>query len=346
MFNKSIARVAFATALIFAFSACGDDSSGGPSFDGEASSGDTENAADNAVNMMTDITYALNFGSPNVLLAASASAKRLEAEHPGFGGVLSARIAAHGIMMPGLTVTAGAPIQFSSAPGCTIESSGTNGDPFDPYDGNENGIPDDWHVKYVCVEHPPADSTVTTTIEASAKENTASLHGYSSHLSYDLKISDGEGNSVGGQFSMTEELDIRASGVTNDLTSKTREFSTQDGTTEEGQAGEERHVSFDPDGTIVLGDDLPDGDLSFSGKRWYANTDDVSLSFTIKTTTPLAYSAACFDATEPPFTDGTIVGTLNGNSHSASYTVHFTSCGNYTVEVSNTTDPVVSAVTP
>lgn len=352
MRSTFLGRAALAGTLLFAIGACGDSGgSSGPDFDDEATTADTEAAADDAAGMMTGITFALNFGQPNVFLAASASAQRVLARHPEFGGNLAAGIRTRGITMPGLTATAGTGFQFSAAAGCTIESSGTDGDPFDPYDGNSNGIPDDWRVKYVCIEKDTTDAentvTYNQTIEISAKENSASIHGYSARLSYKVRISDEEGNANGFEVQGTDALDLRAGSATNDYDFRAREYSTVAGETEEASGGEERHVSFDPDGTISLGSDLPDGDLTFHGRQWYANTDDVSLSFTIETTDPLAYDASCFDSSEPPFTNGTIVGRLNGGAHSAMFTIDFTACGSYTTSVDNTSDePVVVTQRP
>jgi|GEM_PF-1940459 len=346
MRSTFLGRTALASALLFAIGACGDSGSSGPDFDDEATTADTEAAADDAAGLMSDLSYALNFGSPNVFLSANASAKRVLARHPELGGKLAAGIRSNGISMPGLTAAPGAGFQLSAAVGCSVESSGTDGSPFEPYDGNSNGIPDDWHVKYVCTDKDTSDAentiTYSTTIEISAKENTASLHGYSSRLSYKIRIADEEQNAEGVDVTGTDALDIRAGSASNDYVFSVREYSTVAGETEEGSGGEERHVTFDPDGTITLGNDLPDGDLTFRGRQWYANTDDVSLSFSIQTTDPLAYDASCFDATEPPYTDGTIVGRLNGGAHSAMFTVDFTACGNYTITVDNTSDePVV-----
>ena len=74
MLVKTLSRVALSSALIFAFSACGDDSSSGPEFDDEATTAETEEAAGDAAEMMADLTYSLSFGSPQIGLAAPKSA--------------------------------------------------------------------------------------------------------------------------------------------------------------------------------------------------------------------------------------------------------------------------------
>lgn len=347
MRSTFLGRTALASALLFAIGACGDSGgNSGPDFDNEATTAETSDAADAAAGMMTDIAYDLNFGSPDIFLAASASAQRIARKHPELAQGAGARVLAPVIAMPGLSAGADGAIHFSAAVGCTVTSSGSDGDPFDPYDGNSNGIPDDWHAKVVCVSRDTSDSenvvTLTQTVEAAAKENTAALHGFTSSLFYQVKQSDEEGNGSGGEIQLNETLDIRADRASDSYKFKVREWGTTDGHTEEASGGEERSVTFDPDGAIALGSDLPGGDLEVNGRQWFANTDDVSLSFSIQTTDPLAYDASCFDATDPPFTDGTIVGRLNGGSHSAMFTVDFTGCGSYTITVDNTSDePVV-----
>jgi hypothetical protein len=347
MLTKSLSRVALASALIFAFSACGDDSSG-TDFDDEATTAETEDAAEGAADLATSAASSLNFGGPNVLLAASASAEEFAAAHP-----LTARILAeHGlsaaVSMPGVIGVRGAGLQAVAAVGCSVSGHGADGsDPFEPYDGNLNGIPDDWGIKYTCVAKDSSDTsnvvTQTQTIELSVKENTASLHGFDASMDYVVRISEEEGDAFGIEYHGNEQLDIRSSSAHHDYSFRARGFNTVAGETEEESGGESWDATFDPDGSIALGSDLPDGELEFTGKNWFANSDDVSLSFTIDTPEALAYSAACADVDDnPPFTDGQIRGRLNGGSHSASFLISITDCGSYTVEVDNTSDePVV-----
>jgi hypothetical protein len=343
MHTKALSRLAVTGALVFAIGACGDSGSGGPEFDGEATTDETWTAAEDAAEAFGDAMHALNFGDPDIeiLAAASASAERLAARHPEFGGRFFAQARAQGFRAPGLTTTRDG-IQLVAAPGCRVEASGTDGGPFDPYDGNDNGIPDDWHVKIVCVQQDSTDpgnvETVTQTQEIAVKENTDALHGFSARALLSIRGVQEDGNSGELRVEATQALAIKADGVDEDHTFKARLASTAEGDAFESQGGEERHVSFDPASPIALGSDLPDGDLTIDGRQWFANTDDVSLSFSIETTDPMAYDAACLGVTHPPFTDGTIVGRLNGNSNSARFQVDFTACGDYTIEVDNTSD--------
>ena len=345
MLTKSLSRVALASALIFAFSACGDDSPSGPAFDDEATTAETEEMAEGAADLATDVAGALNFGTPSIFIAAPAAIAEFSAKHPmatRSPGALAAKL-------PTLAPRgAGFALQASAADGCSVEGHGADGsDPFEPYDGNENGIPDDWRIKVVCVETDSSDTahvwTYTSNQDYSVKENSASLYGYDAAVILILRATDEDHNSEGIEFRGSDALDLRATSAAHQFAFSIRQHETFDGETVFESGGRNWDASFDPDGTIALGDDIPSGILAFTGKDWYANSDDVSLSFTIDTPESLLYSAACADvADNPPFTNGEIRGRLNGGSHSASFLVSFSDCGTYTVETDNTSDePVV-----
>lgn len=343
---KALSRFAIASAFVFAIGACSDSGSGGPDFDGEATSDETFEAGMGAGEMLADMMYTLNFGSPDIFVATAASARRFTASHPEFGGGLAPRLLDRGPAAPGLSATRGTGLQFVAAPGCSIVSSGTEGDPFDYYDGNGNSIPDDWHVKVVCVMQDSTDpanvTTITQTEEVTVKENSAAIYGYSAKSLFSIKVTDEEGSSAGIQFEGSDVLDIRADRINDHYKFTARGWETTEEGLLEEQGGEERTAAFDPTGTITIESALPDGELTLNGRQWFAATDDLSLSFTLETTEPLEYESACFDVTDPPFSDGTLVGHLNGNANSATFTLAFSDCGDFTVTVDNTSDePVV-----
>jgi hypothetical protein len=344
MLIKSVSRVAMATALIFAFSACGSDSSGGTDFDDSATTGDTEDMAEGSADLATEIASAMDFGSPQIFVAAPAALAAFTAKHP---------MARQSLLESKLLTLAPRSAQFapqlSAAAGCTLEGHGADGsDPFEPYDGNANGIPDDWAVKVVCVSVDSSDTahvwTYTQKQELSVKENGAAIYGYDAAMVLSLRATDDDHNSEGIDFKGSDALDLRGTSAAHHFSFSAREYETFDGVTDEDSGGESWDASFDPDGTIVIGDPLPDGILAFTGKNWYANSDDVSLSFTLDTPTSLLYSAACAEVNDnPPFTQGVIRGRLNGHTGSATFTVTMTDCGVYTVATEHTDDPVVSA---
>jgi len=337
-------RVAMASALMLAFSACGDDASGGPDFDDTATTEDTELMADAARNLAGHIMDQVDFGHPDLLLSLEATVARVRAEHPFTArSPLGARLVRGMSDIPGLVAVPGAPLQLVAAPGCSITSHGSEGDPFDPYDGNENGIPDDWAVAYTCIVLDTSDASNTVThrlrIEISAKENSASLHGYTSHQLYEEKAFDEEGNEEGELYEGEERLDIRAGLATRNGGYHAREWSSIEGVTYEGLYSEMSDASFDPASAISLESPLPNGDLVFTGKRTYWETDDTSLSFSLDTPVTLAFNSECwYTDNTPAFSSGALRGRLNGNGDQATFTVTFNSCGNYTVVTDNTED--------
>jgi hypothetical protein len=252
-----------------------------------------------------------------------------------------------GIQMPGVTFNAAGGIQLSAAPGCTISSWGTDGDPWDWYDGNENGIADDWGIESTCVTKDSSNldniRTQTGKTRITIKENTASLFGYHVTQAYSTTNEYEDGDRYGYGLTGNETLDIRALSATHHQKYEWTEWDEDEGAErEEWVGGSESDVDFDPDGTISVEEPLPDGDFVLGGRTWFASTDGLSLSFTLETTDPLAYDAACWDDEYlPPFTDGTLVGHLNGRSSSAMFTIDFTGCESYDITTDNTSDEPV-----
>jgi len=345
--TTAFARVALATALIFAFSACSESSSG-PDFDGTANTEDTEEAGAASADFATEIADAMNFGSPGITLAAFPLAARAEAEHPFTARTpLGGRLVRGAPSIPGLVAVPGAPIQFSAAVGCSLESRGTDGEPFNPYDGNENLVPDDWWVRYVCtfLDSTSVDNIVThrILIEAEVKENMSSLHGYTASSTYEESYADEEGNQEGQRIVAHDFIDVRTDGISRRASFRLRGWGTSEGVTNEGILGEESSATFDPDVAISGETSLPSGDLDFTGKQYYYNTEGTSLSFTLDTPTPLHYNAVCLaDGIEPPFDSGELRGRLNGNSGSARFLVTFADCDDFTIATENTDDVVHS----
>jgi hypothetical protein len=343
MLTKPLSRVVFASALIFAFSACGDDQSG-PAFDDEATSAETEDVAYDAIEVAVDAMDQLNFDGPNIALSAARAQSALRTT---YGAQMGASRLPAAISMPGLGFTATGGISLSAAPGCSTTSYGNDGDPWDWWDANENGIADDWGIEYTCVTKDSADLenilTRTDKLKITIKENGASLFGYHMTQSYSTTYRYENGDGYGGGFTGEETLDIRATTATHASRYEGKEWNVEDGGRTEWVGGAESDVDFDPDGTIALEAPLPDGEFVLGGRRYFASTGGLSLSFTLETTDPLVYNAACWDDnSNPPFTDGTLVGHLNGRSSSAMFTIDFTGCETFEIDTDNTSDePVV-----
>lgn len=343
MLIKSISRVVLASALIFAFSACSDDGGDGTDFDDSASSADTYDAAEMGMDFAEATMDQLNFGGPTGYLSASRAFVSLR---PRSG---SSRLSRGGLpadlAVPGMTAGADGKLKFVAAPGCSISSYGSDGEPWNPYDGNGNEIGDDWGLDQVCVYVDSSDAenhwTQRQTIKYRQKENTASLHGFTSSFYYENKWTSEEGDEEAGRFEAWEVVDIRAGSAHREVKYSDKEWDVEPGEPRyEWVRGAEMEADFDPADAIALDEDLPDGDLSFNGRVYEAETDSPSYSFDVETTEPLAYNAGCWDeGYDPPFTDGVIHGVLNGRNGSAEFTVTFFDCdGDYDIDVDNTSD--------
>jgi hypothetical protein len=135
------------------------------------------------------------------------------------------------------------------------------------------------------------------------------------------------------------KLDIRSGSVVDEANLKFRQEANLSGDVEFEEFGDGFHNEFDPATAINPESNIPNGDLTIGGRRYSANSDGDNLSFSITTTDPLAYSATCAAVpTNPPFTDGSLLGKLNNRSAQASFTIDFTSCGNFTVAVDGAYD--------
>lgn len=343
MLIKPLSRVVIASALIFAFSACGDDSSG-PSFDDEATTEETEDVAYDAVEIAANVIDQLNFDGPDIALSAARGRAALQAAHDARMG--PSRLPPE-LPMPGVSFTAAGGIQLSAAPGCAISAYGNDGELWDWIDVNENGIADDWGLETTCVSQDSSDLenivTRTDKLKITIRENNASLYGYRVTQAYSTTYRDEHGDGYGGGYTGDETLDVRADAATHAYQYEGKEWNEEAGERHEGVAGSKSDVGFDPVGTIVFGDPLPNGEFVLAGRRYFASTGGLSLSFTLETTDPLVFSAACWNSnTLPPFTDGTLVGHLNGRSNSATFTIDFNACDDFTITTDHTSDePVV-----
>jgi hypothetical protein len=349
MRSTFLGRAALASTLIFAIGACGDSGTTGPDFDDEATMEETEDVAYDAVEIAVDVVDQLNFDGPNIALSATKAQASLRAI---YGPQMGASRLPAGIVMPGVTFSAAGELRLSAAPGCTTSSYGNDGDPWDWWDANENGIADDWGIDYTCVMKDSSDLenilTQTQKLKITIKENTASLFGYHVTQAYSTTYRYQNGDGFGGGFTGNETLDIRAGSATHHQEFESKEWGDEESDHEEWVTGSESNVTFDPDGTISTEAALPDGEFELAGRRYFASTGGLSLSFTLETTDPLAYDAVCWDDNiNPPFTDGTLVGRLNGRSSSATFTIDFNGCDDFTIDTDHTSDePVVVTKRP
>ena len=355
MLNKSLSRIALMSVLVLALGACGDDSgSSGPSFPDSVSTADAEDFAEGVAEFASQVAYGLNFNGPSIGLAAPAMLSRLQVALPApavnLRGVPFAQPDLSLLDWRQVAARARGP-QFSAAEGCTVTIRGS----WDPYgedlvDENENGIPDDFYMKVECEETEEGDGdtvyTATTIQEVAFKEIAASLYGQSISILISQREQDNYGHYVTFRYDIDARQDIRSDGIDDEasFTFRVEQKLTDDPAVFE-EAGESWDNAFDPDGTIALESNIPDGELTIGGRRYYANSNDDNLSFTVSTPVALAYDAACALADDiPPFSAGELLGKLNNSSSQASFEVTFTACGSYTVDVDGAYDEPMVAV--
>lgn len=332
--NRKILLGAVAASLVTVLAACGDSGSSGPTFSDSVSTADAQDFAGDAVSGVADAIDQLNFGTGVIGLAAPAFVTRMQAEHPFLGARLGSSRLQGAPSLPDWRTVAANPAGFhaSAAEGCTITESGFQ------YGGgvvdvDQNGIPDDLFIKEECFQTDSTsnpDTTITTYVllQEHLKQNFASLYGFDISFDAQQKLSDQFGNFGMEKTHATESLDIRSGSATHGFNYVTGESGKFDTASSAIEFGTGFNVAFTPTGTITLGDPLPNGSVVLSGREYLTNTEDQNLSFTLSTTTPLAYDASCYaGASNPPFTAGVLRGLLNNNASSASFTATFTACG-------------------
>lgn len=344
-------RASLALVLAAFTAACGgSDGSTGPSFADSVSTAEASNFAADAADAASGAMWALNFNEPGFGLAApQPTVQRLAAKSPlqlGRLGFDRATLSPKFDLMAIARRPDG--LQMIAAEGCTYTARGLSMGGGGFVDVNQNGIPDDAYLKVACVETdstggPGNHVTETQVQEQSVKENFAALFGYTVSIRVMGRYEDEDGNYEGGEIKMRRTIDVRSGSANGSSEVDYWEGESFEGDVYDWRAGQDDDASFDPNGTITLGNALPDGALTLNRRDFYTETDAVNLSFTVTTPTALVYNAACALADDnPPFTAGVLRGELNGNSGSASFEVTFTSCGNATIDVDGAYDePVV-----
>ena len=347
-------RAALFLALATAPAACGGGDGGpGLSFSDSVSTADAEFFAVGTANYAAYVARAMNYDEPSIATAGPAMAERVAATQtavpdpfPGRGkrtpdlSLLDwrkARAQVHGIAL-------------APGEGCTTEVHGSV-DPWGdvPVDENENGIPDDLLVRYVCLstDTVATDSIVVETYERQLayQEIAGSLYGMTVRLAEHTEVRDNHGHYYRTRFDANGTLDIRAHGVVDQASLTDRiEVTVGDGVVFT-EAGERWDNAFTPSGTITGAGVLPAGTLTIGGRRYRADSNGENLSFTVTTASPLKYYSPCAAAdSTPPFTAGALRGSLNGRADLAHYEVGFIGCGQYVIATEGTYD--AAAVAP
>jgi hypothetical protein len=324
---SAVAAVAFA----FVAASCGGDGNSGPNFPDSVSTADAQEAAGNAAAFAATMVGQMNFGEPGVFLSAPPS--------------LSAFAAAHGHPLPSVRPrfvldprhpsSMQTAAQLASAEGCDISMHGMVGLFSDFVDVNQNGIADDAGLRIVCTvtdstTNPDSVVVHTETQELSIQERFGDLYGYTASTTLKNGFHDDHGNSSSFSVEVNEFLSILGGAASHRRSIRVLQdsMSAGDAGVTHWDAGTSWDGHFDPDGTIALGDPLPDGDLSFTGRTYYLDPLATDYSFTLATETPLAFDAACYASnSNPPYTAGIVTGHLNNNASSANFSATFTGCG-------------------
>jgi hypothetical protein len=226
-----------------------------------------------------------------------------------------------------------AAIAAAAAEGCVVYERGRNLDGF-VVDVNQNGIGDDYYLKIDCLRHDSTSSVDTLWVREfhrviRVKEDFTALRA-GTFLDDGISVDRSDRGDLRGLAVHTDgQLDIRPAGGAERDSFFLHSWSLTTGVKEDETEGEEWTAHFAPSVPLTAGTPIPDGALTFSGRRWTTSTFVPWVSFSIATTTPLAYTAVCTAAgTTPPFSGGTVTGRLNGRDDLAGFEVDFTSCGN------------------
>jgi hypothetical protein len=214
--------------------------------------------------------------------------------------------------------------------GCTITASGTEGDPEDPYDGNDNGIPDDYRLSIDCVETEMIGDSVTE-IEryrqvVHIKERAGDLHGYELSFRWEVSEEVPGGDRWREWDEWSEVLSIRGDRATMHWTDRGVEEGSWGGEPYRDEWSEQNSGSFTPDDLIVLGEALPDGELELEGVIRYVESEWGAIEFRIDTHEPLTYSTGCEYGEGQPFVDGALRGSYRGDVDRG-FRISYLSCG-------------------
>lgn len=333
-------RASLALAAVTLVAACGGGSDGstGPTFSDSLSAVEAGEFSSDAIEMAGQIGFGISRTGPTIGISAPAMVRA--AFSRGSLAALPARVRTAAEAIPAMdwrTARSLAGVMATASEGCTVTAHGTEEGISGFVDVNGNDIPDDLYVKQDCTT---TDSTGDTTVVVhvvltqQAKEDMTALYGFRYTIGYEFTFTDEFGNTYTGvKYDASEQVDVRAQSAAHVVQTSVRGWNDIDGVRHEGSAGRSFNASFDPAGTITPGAPVGNGALTFSGRDFYTQTDGRNLSFTLGTTAPLAYSAACFaSATNPPFSAGVIVGRLNNSASQAAFIVTFSGCNAYGVD--------------
>jgi len=312
MQHLTVVRSIALSALVILASACGSDPTG-PDFDGTFTEGQGTYAGSLLVMTIGQALPTMTLGDPlSGRVGFSAAPSR---------GVLRAGAGSRLLLpAPGVGTRAYLSQLQATAPGCTISGHGSDEDQYDPYDGNDNGIADDFALKIECTDVDSAGEGVTITYkqryDLRMKERLgvdwgfdASLELWSSEKRSDEAAAEEEG------YDLTEKLVVDNGKATYHETVSSWGKGL-DGTDPYAyDDGGDVTLTFTSDGDpLVLHQDLPSGKMTATGRTYFTELGDANLEWMISTSAPLTYSPACNDDWNQPFVAGELSGALSGST--------------------------------
>lgn len=320
MTQRSHVRMALTLAAALGLAACGSKGSTGPSFSSTITNADAATVGANSADFASSLASTFDFGTgPNIGLSAKASPKAVALLNTAWmlAGGKAPHYTIHGQLTP--------PVMPASFSGCNggnyVTVSG------DTADADGDGIPNNETVTLSC------DSTLSTGVVLSIHgtihiQDITGLYGYQ----FSVNLSEVESHadtSVSISVTGTDNATFTAASANDNLNLTLNDVLKQGAVTTGGAFHENWDATFTPTSTLLsVGNPLPDGSISFTGGFYVTNAADAThnFNFTILTTTPLAFSAACKAASDDPvFTGGVIQGKFNGSA-TVGFTATFTAC--------------------
>lgn len=315
MLRNTLSRVALTTGLLFALSACSDDSgSTGPSSETRFPASMVETFGSTGELLAEYAGSALDFGGSNVGFSPPITS----AANPRSAQAVIARLMTLAAMRQGATFSPA----FLSSASCTptVTGSGT--------DTDADGIPDD-----MLVEFTAANCTVTDTAtgDITIQRGTLRYRDTSDDLyGFDMTVTDLRGSQYDGSshdwneqiVSAHETAKTTASGGSWTLTLNANIKQGTADTVQYSQVGTyDVKGSYTSNGAVPEGGPIPDGTISLSGSIDATLPQAGRLDVHLVTTTPLHFESTCGEVDS-----GKMEMRLNGNA-AEGVLVRWLSCG-------------------
>jgi hypothetical protein len=335
-----------AASALVTLAACGGDE--GPNWADEVDAETAAGAGELAADMATSVSYAILNGDmsselPIGLVKGTDSPTLTERSIALVRRQLLTRTS-----RPELSRS---PSPFRVSAECQADISGALDSLGAPLDTDEDGVPNDMTISFPagCTE---VDGDITYTYSGSFRfRDVAGLYGIRMDVNnlrfraedasgYEQFTADGDETLVYSSSAVTHEVDMTQSARLHATGAVTGAMASAAFTLDESFRWIE-DAAYDPDGTIALESDIPNGDLTFTidmRLQLFATdgeeSEEYAFRFTMATTDPLAIdNVTCYGPT-----DGTIVGDLNGND-AVGFTINWSACDTYVVTVRGTTEP-------